>query len=153
MKVAKVLLAKKDFEGCQTQLALALKIVQSEYEHQRESPQAFGDYSFVLLKRAEAYLEAGNPSTASKELEIVIPLLESVPEANRQDAKSRRRLSNAITMLGRSLIAEGQTVKARNALERSRQLTNAMIDEGMRVEQMKLDLSEIDELLSSIENQ
>ena len=153
LKVAKVLLAKKDFEDCQTQLALALKIVQSEYEHQRESPQAFGDYSFVLLKRAEAYLEAGNPSTASKELEIVIPLLESVPEANRQDATVRRRLSNATTLLGRALLADGQIPKARQTFERSRLLTTAMIDEGMRVEQMKLDLSEIDELLSSIENQ
>ena len=146
-KVAKVLLAKKDFEGCQTQLALALKIVQAVYERQPESPQAFGDYSFVLLKRAEAYLASGDASLAIKEFAIVIPLLESVPEANRQDAKSRRRLANAITLLGRAFLADGQKSKAREALERSQILTKAMIDEGMRVEQMQLDLSEIDELI------
>ena len=53
-------------------------------------------------------------------------------------------------MLGRALLADGQSAEARQALERSRQLTTAMIDEGMRVEQMTLDLSEIDGILASI---
>ncbi|MFN7890207.1 MAG: hypothetical protein ACK5OC_07955, partial [Pirellula sp.] len=46
-------------------------------------------------------------------LEIVIPLLESVPEVNRQDVKSRRRIANAYTLLGQSLILQNQNIKAR----------------------------------------
>lgn len=150
-KVAKVYLAREEFDNCLTQLDLALNIVLAEYERKPESLQAQGDYSFVLLKRAEAQLEAGHAALATRELEKVIPLLESVPEENRQDAKSRRRLANAITMSGRAYLASGEPQKARNALERSRQMTVAMIEEGMRVEQMTIDLSEIDELISSIE--
>ena len=152
VKVAKVLLARKDFEDCETQMNLALKIVQSAYERQPESLQTFGDYSFVLLKRAQAFLEAGKATLAIKELETVIPLLESIPEANRQDAKSRRRIANAVTMLGRAFLSEGQTENARNAFERSRMLTIAMIDENMRVEQMQLDLEEIDSLIKGLDN-
>ena len=150
VKVAKVYLEKDDFQDCQNQLELALNIVQPIYERQPESLQSLGDYTFVLLKRAEAYQRAGNATSAVKELETVIPLLESIVEANRQDSKSRRRVANATTMLGRALLADGQSAEARQALERSRQLTTAMIDEGMRVEQMTLDLSEIDGILASI---
>ena len=39
-------------------------------------------------------------------------------------------------------------VQALQNLEHSRQLTDAMIDEGVRVEQMKLDLDEIENLIS-----
>lgn len=150
-KVAKVYQAREEFDNCLAQLDLALKIVLAEFERHPESLQAQGDYSFVLLKRAEAQLEAGHAALAARELEQVIPLLESVPEENRKDAKSRRRLANAITMSGRAYLASGEPQKAKNALERSRQMTVAMIDEGMRVEQMTIDLSEIDELISSIE--
>lgn len=149
-KVAKVYLAREEFDNCLAQLDLALNIVLAEYDRQPESLQAQGDYSFVLLKRAEAQLEAGHAALAARELEKVIPLIESVPEANRQDAKSRRRLANAITMSGRAYLASGESLKAKNALERSRQMTVAMISEGMRVEQMTADLSEIDVLISSI---
>ena len=150
IKVAKVHLAKKDFQDCQNYLDLALNVVKPIYDRTPDSLQTIGDYSFVLLKRAEAYQRSGNTTSAITEFETVIPILETVVEANRQDAKSRRRLSNAITMLGRSLLADGQSAKASQALERSRQLTKAMIEEGMRVEQMQLDLSEIDELIASI---
>ncbi len=154
VKVAKVYLEKEAFEDCQAQLELALGVVQPIYERHPESLQAIGGYSFVLLKRAEAYQKSGNAQSAQSVLKTVIPLLESIVEANRQDAKSRRRLANAVTMLGRVLLADSQTAQARQAFERSRLLTTAMIDEGMRVEQMKLDLSEIDELISTaVENQ
>ena len=153
VKVAKVLLAKNDFDECQTNLELALNIVQLEYARQPESLQAITDLTFVLLKRADAYLQAGNATTASKECETVILLLESIPESKRQDATSRRRLANATTILGRALLADGQSAKARQTFDRSRELTTAMILEGMRVEQMQLDLSEIDELIATtIEN-
>jgi len=135
---------------CLTQLDLALNIVQSVYKRQPESLQSITDYTFVLLKRAQANLEAGQAQTASKECETVILLLESIPESKRQDAQSRRRLSNSITMLGRALLVVGQPEKARQALERSRQLTIAMIEDGMRVEQMQLDLTEIEELIATI---
>ncbi len=150
-KVAKVYLVRKEFDNSLAQLDLALNIVLAEFERKPESLRAQGDYSFVLLKRAEAQLEAGHAALAARELEKIIPLLESVPEANRQDANSRRRLANAITMSGRAYLESGEPQKAKNALERSRQMTVAMIDEGMRVEQMTIDLSEIDELISSIE--
>ena len=149
VKVAKVYLEKEEFLDCQTQLELALNIVQPIYERHPESLQSIGDYSFVLLKRAEAYQKSGNAQSALSELKTVIPLLESIVEANLQDAKSRRRLANAVTMLGRVLLTDGQHVQARQALERSRILTIAMIDEGMRVEQMQLDLTEIDQLIST----
>jgi tetratricopeptide (TPR) repeat protein len=112
--------------------------------------QSQGDYSFVLLKRAEAYLEAGDAPAASKELETVIPLLESVPQDKRQDVKSRRRIANAYTLLGQSLTLQRQTTKAREVLDRARQLTVAMIDEGMRVDQMQVDLIEIERLIGSL---
>jgi eukaryotic-like serine/threonine-protein kinase len=150
VKVSKVYLERKDFEDCLNQLDLALRVVQPIYERQPESLQSMGDYSFVLLKRAEAYQRSGDSPSALKEFEIVIPLLETIVEANRQDAKSRRRLSNATTMLGRALLADNHSAEARKALERSRQLTTSMIEEGMRVEQMILDLAEIDEILASI---
>ena len=149
-KVAKVLLAQKDFEQCIHQLNLALGIVKSAFEQQPDSLQSIGDYTFILLKRAEAYLESGDASSALKELETVIPLLETIVEANRQDAKSRRRVANATTMLGRALLAAGQPAEARQAWQRSRELTLAMLDEGMRVEQMQSDLAEIDSLISAI---
>ncbi len=149
VKVAKVYMEMKDFQECQNQLDLALRVVQPIYERQPELLQSIGDYSFVLLKRAEAYQRSSNALSAVKELETVIPLLESMVEANRQDAKSRRRLANATTMLGRALLEDGQPANARLAFERSRKLTTAMIDDGMRVEQMQLDLTEIDELLSA----
>jgi tetratricopeptide (TPR) repeat protein len=151
LKVAKVLIAQGDFENGLMQLDLALNVVKLSYERQPDSLQAMGDYSFVLLKRAEAYLESGNALTAKTELETIIPMLESVPEANRQDAKSRRRIANAITMLGRALLAEGDIQRAREAFERSRKMTIAMIEEKMRIEQMQLDLSEIEGLISSID--
>ncbi len=150
VKVAKVYLEKNDLQACLNQLGLALSVVQPIYERQPESLQSLGDYSFVLLKRAEAYQRLGEAPSALREFETVIPLLELIVDANRQDAKSRRRLANAITMLGRAFLGDGQPVKARAVLERSRQLTVAMIDEGMRVEQMQLDLAEIDELISAI---
>lgn len=150
LKVAKVYLARKDFSDCYTQLDLALDVARTGYEQNPGSLQTHGDYSFVLLKRAEAYLEAGDAPYATKELEVVIPLLESVPEVNRQDAKSRRRIANAHTLLGRSLILQGQVAKAREILNRARQLTVAMVDEGMRVEQMQIDLLEIDSMLEPL---
>ena len=52
-------------------------------------------------------------------------------------------------VLGRALLADSQSVQALQNLEHSRQLTNAMIDEGVRVEQMKLDLDEIENLIST----
>ncbi len=150
LKVAKVYLARKEFNDCYMQLDLALDVARTGYERTPDSLQAHGDYSFVLLKRAEAYLEAGDATSASRELEIVIPLLESVPEVNRQDAKAKRRIANAYTLFGRSLIMQNQTSKAREALERARQLTVTMIDEGMRVDQMQIDLAEIDRLVASL---
>jgi hypothetical protein len=54
-------------------------------------------------------------------------------------------------MLGRALLSEGENARARDAFERARQLTLSMIDEKMRVEQMQLDLSEIEGLISSID--
>ncbi len=150
-KVAKVLLEQKNFKDCVMHLDLALNIVQSVYERQPESLQSVRDYSFVLLKRAEAYLESGNALSALKECETAILLIESIPESNRQDATTRRRLANATTMLGRTQLSAGETSKARDAFARSRQLTTAMIDEDMRVEQMQLDLSEIDSLILSID--
>lgn len=152
VKVSKVLLGKKDFDECQKQLDLALKVTQQLYEKQPDSMQAFGDYSFVLLKRAEAFLEAGNAATASIELESVLQMLESVPESNRQDSKSRRRIANTVTMLGRAHIANGEIEKARIALERSRQLTIAMINENMRVDQMRIDLTDIEALIQSLDD-
>lgn len=150
LKVAKVFLARKDFDDCYRQLDLALEVAKFGYEQMPDSLQAHGDYSFVLLKRAEAYLEAGDAPSASRELEIVIPLLESVPEDNRQDAKSRRRIANAYTLLGQSLILQNQNIKAREVLDRARQLTVAMIDDEMRVDQMQTDLAEIDRLIASL---
>ena len=150
LKVAKVYLARKEFNDCYKQLDLALEVARSRYERMPDSLQSHGDYSFVLLKRAEAYLEAGDAPAASKELEIVIPLLESVPEVNRQDAKSRRRIANAYTLLGRSFLLQTEGTKARDVLDRARKLTVAMIDEGMRVDQMQVDLAEIDSLISSL---
>lgn len=152
-KVAKVLLGQKAYEECLAQLDLALNIAQSCYQRHPESLQSIGDYSFILMKRAEAYLETGNAASASHDLGIVIPLLESIPESNRQDAKTRRRLANAITMLGRTLAEQAQTAKARTAFERSREMTVAMIEEGVRVEQMQLDLEEIDSLIASTNEQ
>jgi tetratricopeptide (TPR) repeat protein len=150
LKVAKVYLARKDFDDCHKQLDLALDVARSGYERLPDSLQSHGDYSFVLLKRAEAYLEAGDAPSATKELEVVIPLMESVPEFNRQDAKSRRRIANAHTLLAQSLILQGQATKAREILDHARKLTIAMIDEEMRIEQMQLDLVEIDRLKDSL---
>lgn len=152
LKVAKVYLARKDFNDCYKQLDLALEVAKSGYERMPDSLQAHGDYSFVLLKRAESYLEAGDAPSASRELEIVIPLLESVPEDNRQDTKSRRRIANAYTLLGQSLILQNQNTKAREVLDRARQLTVAMIDDEMRVDQMQTDLAEIDRLITTLSN-
>jgi eukaryotic-like serine/threonine-protein kinase len=151
LKVAKVYLAKEDYNDCHKQLDLALDIARTSYENMPDSVQAFGTYSFVLLKRAEALLKAGDALLASKELEIIIPLLESVSESNRQDATSRRRIANAYTLLGRSLLLQKEYKKARDLLDRARQLTNAMIEEGMRLEQMKIDLAEIDQLIGSLD--
>jgi serine/threonine protein kinase len=150
LKVAKVYLARKDFNDCNKQLDLALQIVRKAYDQQPESLQTHGDYSFVLLKRAEAYLASGDAVSASSEFEIVIKLLESIPEVHRQDTKSKRRIANAHTLLGRALILQGQKERAREVLERARQLTSAMLEEGMRVEKMQQDSAEIEELIASL---
>lgn len=117
--------------------ALALADALAEADPQNATARRFQSLS------AEA-------TSALKELETVIPLLETIVEANSQDAKSRRRVANATTMLGSARLAAGQPAEARQAWQRSRELTLVMIDEGMRVEQMQLDLAEIDSLISSI---
>lgn len=151
VKVAKVLIMRREFDESVTQLNLALSVVQSILEKQPESLEAVQDYVFVLLKRAEAYLESKQSSLAQKDCETVIRIVTAIPETNRQDAMTRRRLSNATTMLGKALLQEGNVDQARSAWEQARKLTLEMIDENIRVEQMKLDLEEIDNLLTSLD--
>lgn len=149
-KVAKVLQAKKEFAECQLNLNAALEITNAYLTKQPDSMQALGDHSFVLLKRAEAFLESGETATAATELQSVLQLLESVPKENRQDAKSRRRIANTLTLLGRALIANNEKERALQALERSRQLTTEMINENVRVDQMQIDLDQINEIIASL---
>lgn len=148
-KVAKVHLARKDFDACLRNLFFALNAVKIAKDQQPESLQAIMDHNSVLLRIAEAHLEAGDAASAVKECETVILIHESIPESNRQDGTLRRRLANTYTMLGRALLADSQPVQALQTLEHSRQLTNTMIDEGVRVEQMQLDLTEIENLIST----
>ncbi len=149
-KVAKVYLARKDYDACLKQLGLALNVVQIAYEQQPESLQAVKDYNSVLLRIAEAHLESGDAASAAKECETVILILEAIPEVNRQDATLRRRLANTYTMLGRAFLADNQKKKAIQSLQHARELTTTMIDEGVREEQMRLDKTEIDTLISSM---
>lgn len=150
-KVAKVYLARKDYEACLKQLDLALNVVKIAYEQQPESLQAIKDHNSVLLRIADAHFEAGDAASAVKECESVILIHEAIPEANRQDATLRRRLANTYIMLGRALFADNQRAKALQSLQHARELTQSMIDEGVRVEQMRLDLAEIDTFISSMD--
>ncbi len=86
------------------------------------------------------------------ELTTALAIAETIPESARQDARSRREWVNTNMMLGRAQALNGQTQQARATLEQARSEAQSMIAADMRVEQMRSDLSEIDEILSAITN-
>lgn len=150
LKVAKVHLKRRDFEACFEQLELALQIVKPAHEKQPDSRQAIMHYSGVELRFAEAYSESGDLQAAIPHCQLSITLQESIPEALRQDANSRRRLANSLTMLGRAQLGIGQKEDASSSLKQARQLIMTMIDDKMRVEQMQLDLKDVEDLINSL---
>lgn len=153
VKVAKALLAMENFEASLAELNNALPIVQPTYERQPDSLEFAKRYSNLLLAIAEVQLAMGNAQESAKQCEAVISVLETVPEDKRQDALTRLSIVNTLTILGRAQIVMGKTAEARAALGRAKQLAVAMIDEGMRVEQMQVALTEIDDLISTaVEN-
>jgi len=80
----------------------------------------------------------------------VIASLESIPEETRRDGQTSRRLVNAYIFLGRARKGTEEFDKARSALQTARLLTQEMIDNGVRVSQMVLDLKDIEEELATI---
>ena len=150
LKVAKVYRAREDHDACLEQLEFALNIAKLAYEQQPESLRAIKDYQAILRRIAEAHLETGDPAASVKQLQTVISIHEAIPESNREDAMSRRLLANTYTMLGRAWLADGGNQQALQALQHSPELTEAMIKAGVREEQMRLDLTDIDALISSI---
>jgi hypothetical protein len=73
----------------------------------RDVLPAANSYSVVLLRIVQSQLAANNGAEAEKQCATAVQVLESAPEANRQDAVSQRRLVNALTMLGRAMLMNG----------------------------------------------
>jgi eukaryotic-like serine/threonine-protein kinase len=147
LKVAKVLYSMEEHAKCLEQLYVALPIVKAAYEADIGKLDAANSYSVVLLRIVQSQLAANHGAEAEKQCATAVQVLESVPEANRQDAVSQRRLVNALTMLGRAMLMNGNKLFALDTLERAKQLANEMIASDMRAEQMKADLAEIEQSL------
>ena len=80
----------------------------------------------------------------------MIASLESILEETCRDGLTSRRLVNPYTFLGRARKGTAEFDKARSAPQTARSLTQAMIDNGVRVSQMVLDLKDIEEELATI---
>lgn len=152
LKVAKVFFNMEDYTTCLAQLAEVLPIVRAGFEKESSSLQAAREYSVVLLRIAEAQIAIQSPSEAEQQCQIALTVLLSVPEENRQDAVSRRRVVNTWTMLGQTQQMQGKNSEARQSWDEAKKLASAMIAENIRIEQMKADLDEIEALLGSLDN-
>lgn len=150
LKVAKVLYSMENYDSCLAKLAEVLPIVRSQFEKQPGTLQSAREYSIVLLRIAEAQIASKKLSEAEQNCHEALHVLQSVPEQNRQDAVSKRRLVNTWTMLGQTQHQQEKHTEARESWEVARKLASAMISDNMRVEQMRADLAEIENLLESL---
>jgi len=150
LKVAKVQLKRKEYQLTKDYLAMALLLADEECSRNPTSLQALTSRVGVHLRIAEVHLASGDPISSCTQCELVIASLESIPEETRRDGLTSRRLVNAYTFLGRARKGTEEFDKARSALQTARLLTQAMIDNGVRVSQMVLDLKDIEEELATI---
>lgn len=151
-KVAKVLEQMQDIDASLEHLDRAVAIAERHHAQNATSFQSIEDCCWLYLRRAKVYLESESASQASEECLRAIALYQTIPAENLQDAKARRRMVNALTMLGRALVAEGREAEGLEALVRARTLAMAMIDENVRAEQMQLDLEEIEGVMEEVRN-
>lgn len=150
LKVAKVQLNRKEYQLTKDYLAMALLLAEEECSRNPTSLQALTSRAGVYLRIAEVHLASGDPISSCAQCELVIASLESIPEETRRDGLTSRRLVNAYTFLGRARKGTEEFEKARSALRTARLLTQAMIDNGVRVSQMVIDLKDIEEELATI---
>lgn len=148
-KVANVYQATSDFPAAIAQYRLAEEIANRKYQ-QNPSLDATTTVIYVRTKIGETFLKAEDPAPADEILKSAIELLESIPAENRSEATLRRRMVNLPTLRARALIKLQRTDEARTLLEQARTQALDMIQKEERVEQMKLDLEEIDQLLTGL---
>ena len=149
-KVAKVLLAMNRTAEALQRYTEALTIADAAYQA-NPTIEGIQDGIYVRTKIAEAHQQAGDASSAELTVAEAVRRLESIPEQNRSDADSVRRLVNLYTLQGSILITMGKSEEAEARLRQAKTLAQRMIDAGQRAEQMKVDLAEIESLLKQIE--
>ena len=146
-KIAKVHKKRGDFESSLKELETTLDEANAYVAQSNRSLQSLENVSYVLIRLGDACLGADKNEAAVDYFERMIEHEATIPTEKRQDADARRLLVNAHSMLGQALVNLQKHQEAITKLEVARKLAQSMIDDQMRVEQLKADLAEIDELL------
>ncbi|MBL8811836.1 MAG: protein kinase [Planctomycetaceae bacterium] len=150
MKVGKAFFALGRTPEALAEFNLALNLTITANER-NSTTQTIGDVVYVRAKIGETQQKTADFASAQKTLTEAIRLFETIPAENRSDADSQRRLVNLFTLQARSLVGLSKHEEARASLVQAHALAQSMITAGQRVDQMKLDLAEIEELLKVLD--
>lgn len=151
-KIAKVHKLRGDMEACLRQLETTLQTVEDEVASTDGSLQSLDNLSSVLVRLGDAYFQVNRHDDVVACIERMLKNESKITD-QRQDADSRRLLTNANMLLGQALMELQKPIEARRALEAAKIVAEKMISEGMRVTQMESDLSTIEQLLVTCQEQ